>query len=84
VVVANTTYSSTGAASNDLLGLIANNFVQVYHPVNPSGTNLSDTRNPTATFQNPQVHAAILALAHSFIVQNYEGAPSSARSPSTA
>jgi hypothetical protein len=37
-----------------------------------NGTNLSDTRNPTATFQNPQVHAAILALAHSFIVQNYE------------
>lgn len=72
VVVANTTYSSTGAASNDLLGLIANNFVQVYHPVNSSGTNLSDTRNPTATFQNPQIHAAILALAHSFIVQNCE------------
>jgi hypothetical protein len=72
VVVANTTYSSTGAASNDLLGLIANNFVQVYHPVNSSGTNLSDTRNPTATFQNPQIHAAILALTHSFIVQNYD------------
>jgi hypothetical protein len=41
-------------------------------PVNSSGTNLSDTRNPTATFQNPQIHAAILALTHSFIVQNYE------------
>jgi hypothetical protein len=72
VIVANTTYASTGAASNDMLGLIANNFVQVYHPVSVLGTNLSDTRNPTATFQNPQIHAAILALSHSFIVQNYD------------
>jgi hypothetical protein len=65
VVVANTTYSTSGAASNDMLGLIANQFVQVYHPVNSSGTNLSPT------FQNPQIQAAILALGHSFIVQNY-------------
>jgi hypothetical protein len=72
VVVANTTYSSTGAASNDMLGLIANNFVQVYHPVNSSGTNLSDTAHGTGTFQDPQIHAAILALGHSFIVQNYD------------
>jgi hypothetical protein len=72
VVVANTTYSTSGPASNDLLGLIAYNFVQVYHPVNSSRTNLSDARNPTATFQNPQIHAAILALTHSFIVQNYD------------
>jgi hypothetical protein len=66
VVVANTTYSTSGAASNDMLGLIANQFVQVYHPVNSSGTNLSPT------FQNPQIQAAILALGHSFIVQNYD------------
>jgi hypothetical protein len=72
VVVANTTYATSGAASGDLLGLIANNFVQVYHPVNSSGTNLSGTRNPTATFRDPQIHAAVLALTHSFIVQNYD------------
>jgi hypothetical protein len=66
VVVDDTTYSTTGAASNDLLGLIANQFVQVYHPVNASGTNI------TPTFQDPQIHAAILALGHSFIVQNYD------------
>jgi hypothetical protein len=72
VVVANTTYQTTGAASTDMLGLVANQFVQVYHPVNSSGSNLSDTRNPTATFTNPQIHAAMLALGHSFIVQNYD------------
>jgi hypothetical protein len=75
VIVANTTYSSAGAGSNDLLGLIANQFVQVYHPVNNGGQNLADSRNPTNFFDDPQIHAAILALGHSFIVQNYnEGA----------
>jgi hypothetical protein len=72
VIVANTTYQTTGAASTDMLGLVANQFVQVYHPVNSSGTNLSDSRNPTSTFTNPQIHAAMLALGHSFIVQNYD------------
>jgi hypothetical protein len=66
VIVDDTTYSNTGAASNDLLGLIANQFVQVYHPVNASGNNI------TPAFQDPQIHAAILALGHSFIVQNYD------------
>ena len=72
VIVANTTYQTTGASSTDMLGLVANQFVQVYHPVNSSGTNLSDSRNPTSTFTNPQIHAAMLALGHSFIVQNYD------------
>jgi Tfp pilus assembly protein PilX len=72
VIVANTTYATTGAASNDMLGLVANQFVQVYHPVNNGGQNLHDSRNPTGTFTNPQIHAAMLALGHSFIVQNYD------------
>ena len=75
VIVANTTYQTTGAfsaARTDMLGLVANQFVQVYHPVNSSGTKLSDSRNPTSTFTNPQIHAAMLALGHSFIVQNYD------------
>jgi hypothetical protein len=72
VIVSDTTYTATGPGSNDMLGLIANNFVQVYHPVNIGGQNLNDNRNPTATFRDPQIHAAILALTHSFIVQNYD------------
>ena len=75
VVVANTTYQTSGPASSDMLGLVANNFVQVYHPVDNDGQNLTDNRNPTNTFTNPRIDAAILALNHSFIVQNYaEGA----------
>jgi hypothetical protein len=69
VIVANTMYQTSGAASTDMLGLVANQFVQVYHPVNSSGSNLNDSR--TGTFTSPQIHAAMLALNHSFIVQNY-------------
>jgi hypothetical protein len=72
VVVADTTYASSGPGSSDLLGLIANQFVQVYHPVNAGGQNLADSRNPTNFFQDPRIDAAILALGHSFIVQNYD------------
>jgi hypothetical protein len=71
VVVADTAYATSGAGSSDMLGLIANQFVQVYHPVDGSGDNVADSRNPTPFFQDPRIDAAILALGHSFIVQNY-------------
>jgi hypothetical protein len=55
-----------------VMGLVANNFVRVYHPVsNPNcsagspGTNLSGTTSPIT------IDAAILTLQHSFIVDNY-------------
>jgi hypothetical protein len=49
----------------DVLGLIANNNVAVYHPVNSSGV------NQTGSLTNPTIDAAILALDHSFFVQNW-------------
>lgn len=66
VITNNTTYRDTGASSDDLLGLIANNYVQVFHPVDGNGNNLPGSRN------NLTIRAAILALNHSFIVQNYQ------------
>ena len=49
-----------------LLGLIANNFVRVYHPVSDDcSTNL------TGYIANLRIQAAILALNHSFIVDNW-------------
>jgi hypothetical protein len=49
-----------------VMGLVANNFVRVYHPVGSNcGSNLSGT-NATLT-----IDAAILTLQHSFIVDNY-------------
>jgi hypothetical protein len=58
-----------------LLGLIANNFVRVYHPGDFSGSGLRGgpypCRNSLSTPAVSQIDAAILALQHSFIVDNY-------------
>ena len=51
-----------------MLGLIANNFVRVRHPVTRSG---DDCNNATGTMQDVRIEAAMLTLAHSFIVDNY-------------
>jgi hypothetical protein len=63
-VVGNTTYSNT-ASGGDVLGLVANGFVYVYHPVNSSGTNL------TGSMSSPTIDAAILSVSDSFVVENF-------------
>jgi len=70
---------------NTMLGLIANNFVRVYHPLTgtrPSpkefykcGSTTNDTvSTPTIPkdLEEPFIYAAILALKHSFIVDNFD------------
>jgi Tfp pilus assembly protein PilX len=60
-------------ASNNttvLGGLIANNFVRVYHPVNNWSNGDTDCDNNGGP-GNIQIDAAILALNHSFMVDNY-------------
>ena len=52
----------TGTAT---LGLIATQFVRVYHPCKSSG-------NQAGWLKNPWIYAAILSTAHSFIVDNFE------------
>ena len=57
-----------------LLGLVANNFVRVYHRVTNSSS--SNCANSPSTVEDPQmrdvrIDAAILSLQHSFIVDNY-------------
>lgn len=55
---------------NYLLGLIANGFVRVYHPVTTScGDTASGPFGPSIA--SVQIDAAILTLAHSFIVDNF-------------
>jgi hypothetical protein len=51
----------TGAPT---LGLIATNFVRVYHPC-------SSGNNQTGYMAEPYIYAAILSTAHSFLVDNY-------------
>jgi len=73
-----TPVSGEKPTTNALLGLIANNFVRVYHPltgVRPKG--YSEGKCPTASnapedLKNPTIYAAILALKHSFIVDNFD------------
>jgi len=57
-----------------VLGLVANNFVRIYHPhtqvKNQSGQ-YECSENATGTMQNVTIDAAILAISHSFIVDDY-------------
>lgn len=78
LIVDNLTYTG-GSTGSDSLGLIADNSVEVYHPVScsrwsgptcQSGTNMSRPGS-TGAFTNPVIDAAMLSLAHSFSVQLY-------------
>lgn len=57
------------ADDGTLLGLVANNFVRVYHPVTFTGS--STCTNKAGSQSDPVIEAAILALNHSFIVDNW-------------
>jgi Tfp pilus assembly protein PilE len=57
--------SCSTASGEALLGLIANNFVRVYHPC-------SSGNNGSGSLSDPTIDAAILAIKHSFIVDNYD------------
>jgi type II secretory pathway pseudopilin PulG len=61
-------------AGDTMMGLIASNFVRIYHPF----ANRTSSSCGTAIGYTPvtQVDAAVLALAHSFVVDNYDcGSP---------
>jgi Tfp pilus assembly protein PilX len=83
-IIGNVTYQG-GTGGNDLLGLIANNYVEIYHPVgDPSSTscrsgnevnnyyNLELFSCSATAFVNPTIQAALLSVNHSFRVQNYQ------------
>ena len=80
---------SSSPSGNGLLGLIANNFIRVFHPVTPTGTHdhvgqLQRHQQPGSgstpydggTQTNLRIDAAMLAIQHSFIVDHYNcGSP---------
>jgi hypothetical protein len=77
VIVDNITYAG-GAAGTDALGLIANNSVEVYHPISCSSTDSNGCSNGTnlarptgGTWSSPVINAAMISLLHSFGVQQY-------------
>jgi hypothetical protein len=69
--------ATPAAPSTDVLGLVADNYVEINHPVDSHGNNLSNCSSTlgagavTCDLSNPYVDAVILALNHSFLVNNY-------------
>jgi len=66
----------TYADQDSLLGLIAENTVEVYHPVDCTSSSSScdmdrESRDGGGKFNDATIHAAILSLQHSFYVQNF-------------
>ena len=54
---------------NVLVGLIADGFVRVYHPVNNCADTASGPYGPS--IGSVEIDAAIMSVQHSFIVDNY-------------
>jgi predicted lipoprotein with Yx(FWY)xxD motif len=74
IIVRPPTGSSTGdiiGTNGAVLGLIPNNFARIYHPVTSWRNGDADCDNDTGTMTNVEIDAAVLALNHSFIVDNY-------------
>ncbi len=62
-----------------VLGLVANNFVRIYHPFTEIETSAQTGHNKcnsgsngSTSLTNVQIDAAILAINHSFIVDHYD------------
>ena len=57
-----------------MLGLIADNFIRVYHPIGnqPLGTNSTPcSGTDSAVLKNLTINAMLLSLQHSFVVDQY-------------
>jgi hypothetical protein len=74
--------AAPAAPATDVLGLVANNYVEINHPVDNGGNNLSTCSSTLGAgavncdLQSPSIDAVILALNHSFLVNNYtSGSP---------
>jgi hypothetical protein len=70
------TDASGTPTTNGVLGLIANNFVRVYHPIvgrlNAGRGNCASDTNGPGTTPDITIYAAILAVNHSFINDNFD------------
>lgn len=76
VVVTGDVTDADNQTTTNILGLIAGNYVWVYHPVTGSGSNLLST----GVYN---LDAAMLALRHSFLVQNWNVGAALSTSSST-
>jgi hypothetical protein len=82
------TGSVTKTNTEAMLGLIANNFIRIYHPIKTKYPTVCNNKGKechedttqelecngnasSGDLTNPKIEAALLAIAHSFIVDNY-------------
>lgn len=68
VITGDVTYESS---TDDLLGLVAANYVEVYNPVQYNSSNNTWSNLLSSAARPKQIDAAILSVRHSFRVQNY-------------
>lgn len=56
-----------------VLGMVSNNFIRLNHPVSNQATcaDGGSTSNGAGAISDPQIDAALLALKHSFVVDNW-------------
>jgi len=59
--------STPASGEEAMLGLIANNFIRIYHPCT-----YANNTNGAGSVKDLSIDAAILAINHSFIVDNYD------------
>ncbi|MBU1589495.1 MAG: hypothetical protein KKH51_16345 [Actinobacteria bacterium] len=59
-------------SAKDILGLVGNNAVWVWNPMKTVGNFFSSTTKPLLTDSGRTINAAILSVAHTFQVQNYD------------
>ncbi len=69
IIAGNVTYAN-GTTGSDVLGLVGANYVWISHPVDVNGNNVL-----SASAEVHHVHAAILSLNHSFLVQSWNHGP---------
>lgn len=62
--LANSGEAATKPSGTDVLGLIANEYVRVYHPC-------SSNHNGSGSLTSPWIYAGILATTHSWLVDNF-------------
>jgi hypothetical protein len=71
VVTGDLKTTTNNLGGTDVIGLVANNYVWVHHPVDAAGDNLLSSANSVH-----EIDAAILSVLHSFLVQDWDqGAP---------
>lgn len=87
IITGNTKYRD-GTTGSDILGLVANNYVSIYHPVKCDGGSLPQSGsnaafnctnlgvNGSAPLTGVEVDAAVLSVQHCFTIQNPGYGPS--------